>query len=267
MKSFEVMFESYPQLVLNVFIMLNLQIYTRPLNLASAMISVLSILYGISDTITFNTYYNLEELYYVKLAWALLTITLDTLFRTLFIAYSFLIFKFYTFFLPLVYFLAMIVCIFISKKKCSINFMDDFIGILYSFISNAYEDKENVVYSFRFLSKLVFNILAVITLICLGIFYHQYPSKGFDLEMETIPSSPCLDICHDNSNSIEPSTKNCDTLPTQIHNFANVILWAFWTLSSFEGILESFCQWMPYRKFYKNTENSLVSLNEMESCL
>ena len=54
MKSFEVMFESYPQLVLNVFIMLNLQIYTRPLNLASAMISVSSILYGISDTITFN---------------------------------------------------------------------------------------------------------------------------------------------------------------------------------------------------------------------
>ena len=95
MKSFEVMFESYPQLILNIFIMLDLQIYNRPLNLASAAISLLSIVYGITDVIVFN-HYNLTnedlkdsryiEAPYVKFIWALFAVTLDTIFRTIFIA-------------------------------------------------------------------------------------------------------------------------------------------------------------------------------------
>ena len=140
--------------------MLDLQIYNRPLNLTSAAISLVSIAYGISDVITFN-HYNLTnedlkdskyiEAPYVKFIWALLAVTLDTIFRTLFIAYLIYLFRFYMFLFPLVYILAMFSCICITKKQCKCCiFSDDFLGILYSFITSLYEDKENVNYSFRF---------------------------------------------------------------------------------------------------------------------
>merc|ERR1712150_419284 len=264
MKSFEVMFESYPQLILNIFIMLDLQIYDRPLNLASAAISLLSIAYGISDVITFNNY-NLTnedlkdskyiEAPYVKFIWALLACTLDTIFRTLFIAYLIYLFRFYMFLFPLVYILAMFICICITKKKCNVKkncmiFSDDFLGILYSFITSLYEDKESVNYSFRFFSKIVINTLALISFICIAIFYHQYHLNDSMFEIEFIKDmftqhkdEKCLDNC-----DIENLSNYCD-LPMPVHNFISVILWILCIFSTIEGILELFCNCMPYRRF------------------
>ena len=285
MKSFEVMFESYPQLILNIFIMLDLQIYNRPLNLASAAISLLSIAYGISDVITFNDY-NLTnedlkdskyiEAPYIKFIWALLAVTLDTIFRTLFIAYLIYLFRFYMFLFPLVYILAMFNCICITKKQCNgkkkcMIFSDDFLGILYSFITSLYEDEENVNYSFRFFSKIVINTLALISFICIAIFYHQYHLNNLMFEIEFIKDTftqhkdeKCLDNCN-----IENLSNYCD-LPMPVHNFISVILWILCIFSTIEGILELFCNCMPYRRFYQKSDEikqDSVSPNELESCL
>ena len=114
MKSFEVVFESFPQLIFNLYIIMDLQIFDRPLNLASAAISLLSIIYGISDVISFNHYNmtneNLTDSKYVevplsKFLWAVFSVIIDITFRTLCIAYLFLIFRFYMFLFPLFYFL------------------------------------------------------------------------------------------------------------------------------------------------------------------
>ena len=118
MKSFEVMFESYPQLILNTFIMLDLQMYKQPLNLASAAISMLSITYGMSDVITFN-HYNLTnedfigskyvDATYLKFLWTFIAVTIDAIFRTFFIAYMIFVLKFYMLLHPFVYIFGMII--------------------------------------------------------------------------------------------------------------------------------------------------------------
>ena len=268
---------------------MDLQIFDRPLNLVSAAISLLSIIYGISDVISFNHYNmtneNLTDSKYVevpfsKFLWASFSVIIDIIFRTLCIAYLFSLFKFYMFLFPLFYFSLISFSICVFKKKCSISFIDDFIGSLYSLISSAYEDKENVNYSFRFFSKFVFNFITLIIFILLAIFYFQYTTKNFEFDINMIrdhfPNSTlCFDVCKVNSSTskdtdISSETSNCDALPIFIHNLLNVILWCLWIVSSIEGILELFCKWMPYRKFYEKFEeidNQSASPNELETCL
>ena len=252
--------------------MLDLQIYNQPLNLASAAISLLSIAYGISDMITFN-HYNLTsedlkdskyiEAPFVKFIWALLAVTLDTIFRTLFLAYLIFLFRFYMFLFPLAYILAMFNCICITKKKCNVKkkcmiFSDDFLGSLYSFITSLYEDKDNVDYSFRFFSKIVINTLALISFICIAIFYHQYHLKNEMFEIKFIQdifTQHKDENCLDNCNTIENlSPKYCD-LPMPIHNFISVLLWILCIFSTIEGILELYCKCMPYRRFYQKSDD------------
>lgn len=268
---------------------MDLQIFDRPLNLASAAISLLSIIYGISDVISFNHYNmtneNLTNSKYVevplsKFLWAIFSVIIDITFRSLCIAYLFFIFRFYMFLFPLFYFLLISFSICVFKKKCSISFVDDFIGSLYSLISSAYEDKENVNYSFRCFSKFVFNFLTLIIFIFLAIFYFQYTTENFEFNTNIIKdhfpnSTLCFDVCQFNS-SISKDTEiifessNCDDLPIFMHNLLSVILWCLWIISSIEGILELFCKWMPYKKFYQKCaeiDDESASPNELETCL
>ena len=122
-----------------------------------------------------------------------------------------------------------------------------------------------------FFSKIVINTLALISFICIAIFCHQYHLNNSMFEIEFIKElftqhkdEKCLDNC-----DIENLSNYCD-LPMPVHNFISVILWILCIFSTIEGILELFCNCMPYRRFYQKSDEikqDSVSPNELESCL
>ena len=111
-------FESYPQLILNIFIMEGLQIQEW-FNITSCAISALSVLYGTSDflvTIIHNKKkgMDIQDIPFSKTLWGMLTIVIDTFLRALSIAYLMTFIRAYLLFLPLLYFLLMVMIVFIK---------------------------------------------------------------------------------------------------------------------------------------------------------
>ena len=86
------MFESYPQMVLSIFIMQSLQL-KEWFNIGSGIISTFSVLYGYSELLAILSHDNNPSYPLAKTIWGMLAILIDTLLRALSMAYLMTFFK------------------------------------------------------------------------------------------------------------------------------------------------------------------------------
>ena len=84
-KGFEMILESYPQLIVNIFIMQALQLQEW-LNITSCAISAFSVLYGFSDFIALFAF-NGDGHPFQMVLWGILAIVIDTFLRAISMAY------------------------------------------------------------------------------------------------------------------------------------------------------------------------------------
>ena len=113
------MFESYPQLILGIIIIQGLQIM-EPLNIVSCIISAVSVLIGFGDRLSYIVNDKEAGAPLSVTGLGILATALDTLFRAIFLAYSFTIVKAYALLLVPTYILLMIIGVWIKKKSFSI---------------------------------------------------------------------------------------------------------------------------------------------------
>ena len=120
MKSFEIAFESYPQLILQLFIWQGLQI-KETFKTLSFFISAASTIYGFGDLLGFHVN-SLEARAPLKFTiFGILAIIFDTLLRTIFMAYMFSIINHFTWLVLPIYFVLMMIAMCVKKKECSIS--------------------------------------------------------------------------------------------------------------------------------------------------
>ena len=122
----EVYFNSYPQLLLNLVIMMALLRFREPANILAASLSLLNLLYGVSENLS-SSIYTLEKPPFFD---AFLSVFVDTLYRIFCIAYIFTTIDYFTFFYPVAYGIVMIVYIVVS-------FGDGYFYAFASFVSSA----------------------------------------------------------------------------------------------------------------------------------
>ena len=128
----------------------------------------------------------------------------DSLFRAIFMAYAFSIFKHYAIIVPVIYIFFMFFGICLKKGKFGLTPRDLF-GVLISFGCSGNEAKY-VDYKFRGLSKTVFALIFIPCFIALGYTTSVKPDIGTcpkidsntnkSLALETVG---CLNICNDKS--------------------------------------------------------------------
>ena len=135
-------FGSFPQLILGIFIMQGLQIQ-EPLNILSTVSSFACVIFALGEFLVCN-----EDSPFVYTILGMMSTFIDTSLRALFIAYMASIIKSYSLIIPVTYFFLMLIAICIKKRKCSLNLIDLF-NAAYSFPCSALE-YGNIEYSFRY---------------------------------------------------------------------------------------------------------------------
>ena len=97
--------ESYPQMILNVFIIQGLQV-KEWLNITSCAISAFSVVYGFGELMALLTHKNKQKDYPLsKVLYAMLAVVIDVFLRALTQAYLMTFLKTYILLIPLFYFL------------------------------------------------------------------------------------------------------------------------------------------------------------------
>ena len=137
-------FGSFPQLILGIFIMQGLQIQELG-NIISTVTSFVCVIFAFGDFLAYNVYG--EDGLFVYTIFAMMSTFIDSLFRALFFAYLASVFKLYSFIFLASYFLMMLIAICIKKRKCSLQIQDVF-GTMVSFPCSALEHSDTN-YSFR----------------------------------------------------------------------------------------------------------------------
>ena len=154
-KSFELIFEAYPQMIFGIFIMQDLQIMEWK-NILSCSISTISVIFGFGDYLAYVANHNQAGAPKKLTLFGVLTTVSDSLFRALFLAYILIIFKMYALLIFPIYMTLMFIAICIIKicirqKKNNGEIAlksNDVFGTVLSFACSAHEDI-NVEYTFR----------------------------------------------------------------------------------------------------------------------
>ena len=139
-KIFEMAFESYPQLIIGLFIWQGLQI-KEILNFVSISVSAASAVYGMGDLLAFNVVDRKARAPFLLTVYGMFATFVDTLLRAFSMAYAFSIVKAWGLLILPIYFVIMSIAICVKKKKVSINKLDLF-GIAMSFGCSAVESEE-----------------------------------------------------------------------------------------------------------------------------
>ena len=137
-------FGSFPQFILGIFILQGLQIQEL-LNILSTISSFVCVIFAFGDFLAFNV--SDEDGSFVYTILGMMSTVIDTLFRALFIAYMASIFKIYSLIIPVFYFILMLIAICIKKKKCTLHWQDT-LGAAFSFPCSALEHSDTK-YTFR----------------------------------------------------------------------------------------------------------------------
>ena len=248
--------ESFPQWILNLFIIQGLQVY-ETLNIVSTCISAFSVVYGLGEFVVFNA--NGSPAYpFSKTLWGMLTIVVDAILRGIFLAYIMTILKVLVLLIPTFFLIVSLITILILNRKEShkttLSF-DEAGGIVFSFVCSAYEDK-NLKYTFRLISKCIFSGIIIVTAIILGITHSSHLFYNSEAPSNFSPSN-CTNICQPN-NQTESETQEwkemidyCDNLWKTVSPETHIAIWSviglLLLLSVVEGILEQFYPWMPYQ--------------------
>ena len=279
MKSFEMAFESYPQLIMGLFIWQGLQI-KEPLNIISISISAASAIYGFGDLLAFHVNDREARAPFKFTVFGMLATFLDTLLRAVFMAYMFSIVKFFAWLVLPIYFVLMMIAMCVRKKECSIAKYEIF-GIIMSFGCSAAET-EMTAYNLRPISKAVFFVIFVPCLLFLSYTTAFMPNVGFGeitnaSILATLNSTHCLNLCNKDEstknycgslwryfedettidvNQMSPFTdSNIGLTVPQTHGVMLIVLSSLFILSVIEGLIESWIPLSPYQLLYKTTED------------
>merc|ERR1712172_33590 len=136
LKAVEVVFEAFPQVILGAFTIQALQLW-ETLNILSFLVSLFSLVYGLGDFLAVQE----TKEKFTDTLWGSLAIVVDSLLRTLFLAYFLSITKAYTFLFVLTYFIILYLTICISKKQMKLSMWDIF-WPMFSFTCSATENSE-----------------------------------------------------------------------------------------------------------------------------
>ena len=221
------------------------------MNKISIAMSSFSLVYGTAETVTFRKYNQIAP--FSKVIFSCLSGLIDSIFRVLSLSFFAAITSPVCLILsPFLYVTSFYLLISFKHKKCKIAF-DEFLACFYTLPSSMYEE-QNIDYSFRPKSKLVFNVLVFGCLtFTTGLSWDKAPK----LHHEKLPTnykgtvcSYCDNIC----NVIDISICSDFSQPEEAYHGLLITLWVLLALSTLEGILERYLSFMPHRKFLEPIE-------------
>ena len=250
----EVLFEAFPQSVLQIYMVLVLQ-QQEILNWMSISISVVSLIYGVAESVTLRKFGHTAP--FLKVVLSGLAGIIDTSFRVLFISYFSSISSPYSLFIiPIIYILAFYLTLSIKAKKFKLTF-DEFLACLLSLPSSTYEDHV-IEYTLRPISKLICNVLASLCL-CLttGRFWEEYPRlepKVLPFDATNSTNATVFDYCQNVCNVTDISICSTFNQSEELYHGILIALWVLLALSTLEGILERFLDIMPHCQFLQEIQ-------------
>ena len=174
---YEMLWRSFPQWILNIFIIQDLRIY-EPLNVTTTCLSACSVVCGLAEYLALSVNDDDDEILdypFSTTIWGMLTILTDTMLRGIFLAYAMTIIKILVILIPIVYVILMLITILIIKRKDTHKTLlsyEDVFGTLFSFVSSAHEEKD-VKYTRRLMSKCIFTAIIVVTALSIGQIFLQ----------------------------------------------------------------------------------------------
>ena len=260
MKGLEVLFEAFPQVIIGAFTMQALQLWEH-LNILSFCFSLFSLMYGLGEILALNAT-NLDiDGNFIFTLWGVLATLVDTLLRCLFLSYVMSITKAYAFLILFLYVVLMVITLCCCVQKFDIRW---FLRVLVSIPCSALESTDNDHPRRRFKSKVIFNLLFVVSMSFLVVSTNtnQLAGIGYSLQNSTMGSdnstSPdCADICLNKVTSMGPTfcLYRWKYLNQNWHLTIQIVLFSLLGLSILEWILEMFLDCMPYNQLYKETHS------------
>ena len=280
-KSVEICFESYPQLILGTFIVIGLKI-DNPLNYGSCVVSALSVVYGFGDVVVLFSH-NTVKYPFALTVLGMLSTMIDSLMRALFMSYILSIIKAYALVLPPIYFVLFFLFLLVIKKY-SVTDPADILVPLTTFGSSAlaWENDHSEKFHFRMPSKIAFAIIFIPSL-CLVTHFETASLQNIDNMNNTTTSvnlttsmnttltltpDKCEDLCSVDETTIEycktlwkhmgPSTKVFGLDVELPRNHLNIVmaLSVLFILSSIEGLMDACFSWTPHNRLHNYKPNS-----------
>ena len=271
-KGVEGIFESYPQMILNVFIMQSLQI-DEWLNIGSCVISALSVILGFSDFLAMelHDYIEVADIPFTKKLFAMLSISIDTFLRALSIAYLMTFMKTYILLLPLFYFVLMLIIVCIKKKSSECKHF--LLIVLYTILSfgcsawegtrdkNGHDFELKQKFKLRPISKAVFTTVLIgfsiyfgVT-IAPGLLSNDLTNTDLTFNNTSFNDSACENLCPNSDQNQTEIEDYCSGLQYHISPNIHIGMWiaigVLFCLSWVEFALEACGDWMPYRQLLK----------------
>ena len=259
--------ESFPQIILSIFIMQSLQI-TEWLNIGSCVISAISVLYGFSDFLVMMTHgfneADVNKIPFKKSISALFSIIIDTFLRTLTIAYLMTFYKAYILFLPLSFFIMMCTIVCIRRKRWR---LESAAYTIISFGCSAFEGQrdedgnDDVLeqnFKLRPISKFAYATVLIGFAFVFGITTapellenNVYESNSTMGNFSFVPQN-CTNLCFKNTTDKAQFEDYCSNIQEYINNDIHIAMWitiaVLFVLSFLEMALEACGKFMPYHK-------------------
>ena len=257
-------FESFPQLILGIFIIIGLQI-NNSLNFVSCGISALSVVYGFAEIVVLSSHGEMTFPFKLTVL-GMLSTALDSLLRAFFMAYILSIIKAYALIIPLTY----VVFLFIwLKVKEPCTYLRDFLTGLMSFGSSAVKSPFNEI-RFRLLSKVVFGVIFIPT-ICLVTYLETASIQNSDFDNlhynttmsnitqigdlnfnETLALTPekCKNLCLEDDETKDYCENLWKEMEFENHLKIVITLAVLFILSSIEGLLDGCFSKTPYNMLH-----------------
>ena len=264
LKSVEISFESYPQLILGTFIVIGLQI-DNTLNYVSCVVSALSVVYGFAEVVVLFSHGKPQYPFVLTVLGALSTM-LDSLLRAFFMSYILSIIKAYALILPPIYFVLLFLFLTATQQY---SFHEDEVKVLcplltfgssaIAFGTGTADEK----YQFRMPSKIIFAVIFIPSL-CLVTHFETASLHNIDNMNTTsvnLTTSMNTTICEDLCIVDEATIEYCKTLwkhmgpQTKVfgldvelpgnHLKIVIALSVLFILSSIEGLMDACFSWTP----------------------
>jgi len=264
-KSVEMSFESFPQLILGIFIIIGLQI-NNSLNFVSCGISALSVVYGFGEIVVLIIY-NFKTAPFKLTVVGMLSTVLDSLLRAFFMAYILSIIKAYALIIPPTY--VVFLFIWLKVKEPSLDAVYYLTGLM-SFGSSALKVHGNYQISFRLPSKVVFGIIFVPTLFLVtyletaslqntaidNLNYNttesnitQIADLNFNQTLALTPDT-CENLCSEDDETKDYCANLWKEMEFENHLKIVITLSVLFIFSSIEGLLDGCFSWTPYNMLH-----------------
>ena len=258
--------ESYPQMILNVFIMQTLQI-DEWVKIGSCAISALSVILGFSDFLVMYTH-EVVDIPITQKVLGMLSITIDTFLRAISIAYLMTFMKAYMLLLPLIYFVLMLIIICIKRKSYDCEkIVWSAVYTILSFVCSAWEgfrkNGEDVELKQKFklrpISKAVFTTILIGFSVYFGVttaprlLSNDLAETELAVNNSSFNASSCENLCPNFDRNQAEIEDYCSNLQYHISPNIHIGMWiaigVLFCLSWLELALEAWLDWMPFNKF------------------